>query len=164
MVRPTVNSIKHVVQIPFQDGSGLGTILNTLVANVVDTPDRGIANQVEQGCTIKAVYVELWITNTSSTASGATNVTVEKKVGGANNMSFAQSQDLHGYVNKRNIFYMTQGLTPADDTNPAPFIRQWIAIPKGKQRFTVGDEIRLNVSSITDAQRFCGVIIYKEYY
>ena len=162
MVRPTITSEKHINQSSQQTLTGPGTIVAVNLATAKHAVDPASANDVPVGATIKAVYVELWIL-AEGNAIGATTVTVEKLISGSGSMSFGNSSALHNYDNKNNIFYSTQGIMGEANTNPTPFVRQWIKIPKGKQRWSLGDKLVINISAITSDITFCGLYIYKAY-
>ncbi len=160
MVAP-IHSTKHYLEQTLGNiGPGLLTSLNIVTA--VAVVDKNISNEVEEGATIKAVYVEMWITSDDVTQSSFT-ITLEKIPAGAGAMTYAESITLQSYPNKKNIFYKTMGLVAPKLEPPLPIIRQWFKIPKGKQRFGLGDTLRLNISGITDGINFCGFYTYKEY-
>ncbi len=161
MVRPQVNSRKHIRQIT-QTQPGMAAILTTDIVLVAQTPDNTNAVQVEPGTNVKAVYVEMWLNGTDQ--QNSTQVTtVEKLESGVSSMSFANSVNLHQYNNKKNILYTTMGLVGDANANPIPVLRQWVPIPKGKQRFGLGDRLVLNVSAITNDVEMCGHFTYKSY-
>jgi len=58
--------------------------------------------------------------------------------------------------------YTTQGLTSEQNANAVPIIRQWFKIPKGKQRFGLGDQMVLNISAAQEGVENCGMFIFKE--
>ncbi len=159
----TINSAKHIIHHSIFAVT-TGTIVVTKEAVSVDIPDVSAVNEVRTGAVIKAVYIEAWILANSATAHGTFNITVEKSKGGQPDMTFGQSVALNAYVNKANIFYTTQGIIGDESTNPVPILRQWIAIPKGKQRFALGDEIRVNYSATIAGIQVCGITVYKEYF
>ena len=103
-----------------------------------------------------------WISSTD-TAIGSFTITIEKNAAGAANMTAAQSVALHAYPNKKNILYTTQGLSAGSVSNPQPVVRQWIKIPKGKQRFGLGDRLTINILATATNLQFCGQFIYKSY-
>lgn len=119
------------------------------------------SNEVREGCTISAVFVEMWVTSDDS-AQGSTVVSLEKRPSLSPQMTYAQSQALNSYSNKRNVFFTSQGLTPPNVQSGIPFIRQWFKIPKGKQRMGLGDLITLNISGITNGANYCGFFTFKE--
>ncbi len=124
-----------------------------------DVYTSGDARDVPVGAVVKAVYVELW-TNTSSAQVGSQQALVAKFPANSG-ITFANHGDLNSYENKKNIFYTTQGLSGDSNSNPTPIIRQWIKIPKGKQRIGLGDKIQLSVASFLEDLSLCGLIIYK---
>ena len=161
MPRAMINSEKHIRQIPINEQMA-GTIGQSVIAVVEQVPTSN-AIDVREGCSIKAVYVEIWLL-AGSQQPGSITVTIEKVVADATAMTFAQSALLNVYPNKKNIYYSTQGLTPDANGNPIPFLRQWIKIPKGKQRFGLGDSLVMNLSANLENITHCGLMIYKEYF
>ncbi len=155
-----INSEKHIVQRTLQGVTG-GAIFTQEVIQVTATPTASI--HVPVGAVIKAVHVELWLLTTGNTSVGSTIVTVEKTVGDQPNMQFAESTGLHDYVNKKNILYTTQGLVSDEKSVPIPALKFWVKIPKGKQRFGLGDKLVINISALSEDLEFCGAFIYKSY-
>ena len=159
-MRSPINSEKHLVQRTLQGVSG-GSIFNQAIIEVTNTPTASI--HVPVGAVVKAVHVELWLLTVGNTSVGSTVVTVEKTIGDATDMVFAQSSSLHDYPNKKNIFYTTQGLISDEKSVPIPALKFWIKIPKGKQRFGLGDKLNINISALSEDLEFCGCFIYKAY-
>ncbi len=158
-MRPRVNTDKHYVNV------AIATVASTSIANVQivsgkETPSTN--TQVRIGSNVSAIYIELWVESDASNAASSFNITVEKLINAGTPMSNTNAFDLNSYTNKRNILYTTQGLTPAQDNNPIPVIRQWIKIPKGKQRIALEDRINLNIASVAGGVQFCGFFTYKE--
>lgn len=164
MVKPTINSRKHIVQFTKEETGGIGTILNKVLVDVVDPADINAAFEVREGCIIKAVYLDCWVTADSTNATASVTVSLEKKPNNSPVMTFLQSQTLDDYTNKKNIFSTFQGLVGPDDQVAIAPMRGWYKIPKGKQRFGKGDRLMLNISGVTDSAFWCGLCIYKEYY
>ncbi len=161
MVRPTITSRKHILQVPINSVVG-GTLNIVKIAHAKQDADHTVASEVNVGESIKAVYVEIWLLAGSS-QPGSTTVTLEKIPGVGSSMTFIESAQLHTYTNKNQILYTTQGLTPDANGNPVPFLRMWIKIPKGKQRFGLNEKLQLNLSANVEDMSFCGVMIYKSY-
>jgi len=164
MVRPMVNSVKHYVQKSLFTVTA-STIDEEEIAKAVVAANVNLANEVREGATIKALYCEMWI-RTQSTSPGSVIITVEKKPGAdSSSMTTTESAALFNYTNKKNIFYTTQGLTNDQDADAIGFIRQWIKIPKSKQRFGLADRLVMNIhaSGALDLTG-CGMFIYKEYF
>ncbi len=132
------------------------------IIDSVAVQNKDAVDEVEEGATVKAVFVELWILDSSN--AGSFSITLEKRPAAASAMGFASSQALNAYANKKNIFYTTQGLSPNDAVgNPVPIIRQWFKIPKGKQRMGLSDKVVLNIANMgLNDLEFCGFFTYKE--
>ncbi len=163
MVAP-INSLKHYVHLT-NTLIASGVLLTNAIVHAVIAPATTNPQDVKQGAVVKAVYFERWLLGDSATGNTATfTVIVEKVPGNGTPMTFAQSLNLGGYPNKKNILYTTQGIVSdtADGSNPVPVIRGWIKIPKGKQRMGLDDIINIHVSAV-GALRACGIATYKEY-
>ncbi len=141
-----------------------GTIQNNIVADGVVLPATANAFDVKQGVVVKAVYVEIWLRGSGLTGSSLQFIlTVEKISSGGPLQTFAQSLNLGVYPNKKNILYTTQGVVSGQDTPSIPIIRNWVLIPKGKQRMGLSDRIVVNVTSSGQNLNVCGIFTYKEY-
>ncbi len=163
-MRPVITSVKHIRQSGGAVTIASGAINNFVLANSKELSAVTSADQdVREGCVIKAVYIEIWLFSDDAAATQFT-LTVEKRNGNAPQMTFGNSQALNDYDNKKNIFYTTQGLAPSNLQSGIPVIRQWIKIPKGKQRMGHDDAITVNIAAIANGIVFCGFSTYKEYY
>ena len=116
------------------------------IALVTASASGVTADIVPIGAEVKAVYVELWLI-ASGNQEGSQIAIVEKVQNAQGGAGFINLASLDDYTNKRNIFYQTMGLLGSDNSNPIPVIRQWIKIPKGKQRFAQGDSLKLQISA-----------------
>ncbi len=161
-MRPIINSNKHYVQTTLSTLTPATGVANIILAQALDVPVAGNATHVRTGSIIKAVFVEHWI-RTGDTAPGAVQATLLKIPGAGVVPIVADMAALHAYNNKKNVFYVTQGLTNDQDADATPFIRQWYKIPKSKQRFGLDDLLVLNLRTIVLDQIHCGVAVYKEY-
>jgi len=157
-MRAKVHTEKHYVQRSVTTVA-VGNIDQLVFALSVATP-TGV-DQVREGSTVSAVFVELWI-GSDDNQFGSTSVTLEKVISDGSAMTFAQSQALGNYANKNNCLYHTQGLTPSLGDSGIPFVRQWFHIPKGKQRMSLSDKLVLNITGLTNGVNYCGFITYKE--
>ncbi len=161
MVRPTVNSEKHILQ--FQEDE-IATVAkqNLSLVNAVAVPTA--IDEVREGSIVKAVFVEMWL-KSASTTSVSMVTALEKLVAGQVSGSITTFNLLNDYLNKKNVLYITQGLVGDFDTNPIPVMRGWFKIPKGKQRMALGDTINLSISNNGSVGMLrCGVVIFKEYF
>ncbi len=163
MVRSMVNSVKHYVQISLETvvAGAVDSIVisKAVVANAVNT-----ASEVREGCSIKAVYAEMWV-RTGSVSEGSIVAILEKLPGvHAANPTAAEMAALFSYENKKNILYTTQGLTNDENNNAIAMYKGWIKIPKGKQRQGLNDQIKWHTFAQALDQIICGFFLYKEYY
>ncbi len=162
-MRPIIQSEKHLVQITLSSVTALDVATETIV-NAVEDVTPGNPRHVAVGSLVKAVYIELWLLGTGQQPNTST-VIVEKVPGASRDTDIDATEmgNLHGYFNKKNIFETHQGLIGDANTNPVPFYRGWIKIPKGKQRFGLGDRITLSIKAITEDVQYCAVFIFKAY-
>ncbi len=161
-MRAPIQARKHYVQWTITPVAvGTTVIENMAVGTVPSGTDSSI--EVQEGAVVKAIYVELWVIGQSDSASGNVLVSVYKQPGDAGDMTQAEHVALNSYTNKKNIFYHTQGITNDGVANATPFVRQWIKIPKGKQRVGLNDRFVLATSTQAEAVNYCGFATYKEY-
>ncbi len=121
-------------------------------------------SDVVEGSIVKAVYLELWFKgNAVAGTEDKFQLVVEKVPTGANGITFTEMNNLMTYANKKNILHTAQGVTGDLTTNSLPIHRMWIKIPKGKQRFGLGDSLEFAVSSTGATANTCGLCIFKEY-
>ncbi len=160
-MRAPIVSRKHIVQHTVTQ-VGTGTVTTVSEINAVAMQDVNIAQEVVEGSVVKAIFIELWLIGTFN--EGSFVLCVEKAVGAIAVPSFTNMTTLDAYPNKKNVLFISQGLIGEDNTNPTPVLRQWIKIPKGKQRFGLNDKLRINIAAIgSEDVQFCGVSIYKSY-
>ncbi len=161
-MRPPIHSVKHIVQYPI-DGIATGTRQAINLITAVVSTSSNLATEVTEGSIIKAVFVELWLENTSNLGEEIVTLTKDTNIGSG--PTFAQMSALFTYVNKKNVLYTHQGLSTNDAAGPPVQVGPgWIKIPKGKQRFGLGDTLTLSIANVSanDLNR-CGMTIYKEY-
>ncbi len=156
-----INARKHYVQISLATVLAGAASTNQLVFAVAHPDVSANAFEVEEGAVVKAVFVEMWV-RSGDTSPGTTLVTL-LKVPDGQTPTFADMIALNSYNNKKNVFYHTQGLTNINSDSAIPFVRQWFKIPKGKQRFGLGDSLFLVVSAQALDNIICGFATYKSY-
>ena len=132
-----------------------------VIVTSVNVSAAGASNEVQEGSLVRSVFIELWLENTASSGSFGVSVI---KTPQAQTPAYVDMAALNGYSNKKNVLYHTQGLPPNDGVSgPIPVLRQWIKIPKGKQRFGLDDRLHLVISNLgTDTIAYCGFATYKE--
>ncbi len=160
-MKAPIHSKKHYFQTTLSTVTN-GAIKNELLIHALEAP--AAVNQVEEGSIIKAVFVEYWLIQATASI-GSFTAGLYKNPGGSNSMLSADAAGLGDYDNKKNILYVTQGLAPANSTFQLNLVRQYFKIPKGKQRFGLGDKLQFFIrnNNATDDMNYCGFATYKEY-
>ncbi len=161
-MKPPIHSQKHIVQYPF-DAITTGTHQAIDLVIAVQSTVANLANEVAEGSVIKAVFVELWLQNTSNLAESIVTLCKDGKDGVGPN--FTQMASLFTYNNKKNVLFTHQGLASNDGVSgPVRIMGEWYPIPKGKQRFGLGDKLILSIANVSaNSLNRCGMAIYKEY-
>ncbi len=162
MVRPMVHSTKHIVQQSIAEVAA-GAVGTAGIATAVAVGTKSSANHVEEGSSVKAIYIERWIRTGTSSLLGNGVTIVYKKMSDSSNPSATDMAALHDWDNKKNILYTTQGLFNSETESATVVLRNWIKIPKGKQRMGLGDSINISTFASGVALDICGMQIYKEY-
>ena len=164
-MKAPITSVKHYVQ-QTQTAATAGSTATLIIAQGKNSADVSNANpqDVVEGSVIKAVFVEYWmLSNEMADAHSAFQFAIIKLTGADIGPSFAEINALHGYENKKNVFLFSQGLIAGDKANPVPVVRQWIKIPKGKQRIGLRDRLAITFGGLTGDVIICGFSTYKEY-
>ncbi len=159
-MRPTINTEKHYTQVSLFTVAS-GAIRNEELITSAAVPSG--AKEVREGAIVSAIYIEMWIT-TDDNVLGSHIVTLEKISSAGANLTVGASAALNVYTNKKNIFYTCMGLTPTNIQYPFACIKGWFKIPKGKQRFSLGDSLVLNIHGQSNGLTGCGFAIFKEQY
>ncbi len=164
MVAP-INSVKHYVpraNVSLASGAGQGNV----VVSAVVAPATTNASDVKEGAIVKATHLEYWLWGGGSTGVDTQFViVVEKAPSGRSAIGAAEMLNIGAYNNKKNIFFQSQGVIGAgvDGSQAIPVIRDWLLIPKGKQRFGLGDRLVVSFTTVGSAMQICGQATYKEY-
>ncbi len=163
MVKAVIKSTKHIVQ-HTQFTVASATVTTNIDVNARQLLSVNTADDVIQGSVVKAVFVEIWLLGAIAANHTSFVICCEKNSGGQPNITFAQMAALDTYPNKKNILWTSQGLLGDNATNAVPIIRDWVRVPKGKQRFGLNDQFRINIAAIGADDLFgCGLTIYKSY-
>ena len=162
-MKAPISTRKHYVQFTEFNVPSL-TVTEQVHAKGTPVQTTNLASEVIEGSVVKAVFVELWLT-TDGSESGTFVVIFEKANQDASAPSLSEMTTLDSYTNKKNILFTSQGILAGEGSgNPTPVLRQWIKIPKGKQRIGLDDQLRINIASIGAAQLVgCSFATYKEY-
>ncbi len=162
---PPINTIKHFVNRTNTEVAS-AAIANLVIVDAVAQNNVVNTFDVVEGAVVKAVHIEMWCSSTAGVNDGNQVVIIVEKVP-ANQaaVTVAQILNLQAYPNKKNILFTFQGVlasSVAGATAIAP-IRDWLLIPKGKQRFGFGDRLVISISPLGAGLDTCGMFIYKEY-
>ncbi len=161
-MRAPIHSEKHIIQHSLFAVAG-GALTALTIVEGVKVLSKNLNFEVAEGATVKAVYLEYWLTSDDA-AQGSMTFNLEKTTKQSVGMTYAQSIDvMNDYFNRKNIFFMSEGLLPPNVQSGLPIVRGWFKIPKGKQRFGFGDILRVNISGISNGVLACGLAIYKAY-
>jgi len=157
-----IKSTKHIVQHP-SFVVATATTVTFIDINARQLLSVNTADDVIQGAVVKAIFIEIWLL-VQGAATDTFVICCEKAAGGQPNITQAQMGALDTYPNKKNILWTSQGVLGDENTNPVPIIRNWVKIPRGKQRFGLNDQFRINISARGPASiEGCGLSIYKSY-
>ena len=158
-----ITTIKHYVQFSnttITTGSAVGLV----IADSVQAPATATTADVKEGSIIKAVHCEMWVKSKASEGGDTQfSMIIEKVPANQASVTFAQMATLSAYNNKKNILYSTQGVIGDLSTQSIPIIRDWILIPKGKQRFGLSDRLVMTIGVIGVNMQRCGIFTYKEW-
>ncbi len=156
-----VHSTKHYVQNSLETVVG-GTVLTKTFVAAVAVDQKNDVFEVEEGSSIKAIYIEEWLRSASTTGTSGQAI-VYKSEGDTSAPTPAEIAALGDWDNKKNILYTTMGLFNDQDADAINIYKGWLKIPKGKQRFGLNDKLRLSVFMPTVDAHLCGFVTYKEY-
>lgn len=161
---PPVITTKHYVQQTNAALASAAVAVVSLIDGVARSTERTSTNMVDEGAVVKAIYIEWWLNG--SGASGATtqfDFIVYKNPGPGTNVTASQLLNLQAWDNKKNIFFTTHGVLGGIGNQSIPIIRQWILIPKGKQRFGLNDRMQIGLTTTGESIQHCGFATYKEF-
>ncbi len=165
MVAPIV-SVKHFVALTNQTVNSAG-LLSLVIVDAVSVGDAHSAvSDVTEGSLVKAVHMDHWVLNNGGTGTiGQYTAILEKVPAGQAGSTAAQLLSLTAYPNKKNILHTFQGNLSAaiDGANALSYMQGWFKIPKGKQRFGLGDRLILSMTPTGQQVNVCGMSIFKEY-
>ncbi len=162
MVAP-INSIKHYVHIE-NASTATGAIRASEIVDAVSAPASGANKDVKEGSIIKAIFLEYWVKSEAAANTDTKfQMCYEKVPSGQVSVTFAQMNNMGAYPNKKNVLYFTQGVLGDTQTGSVPIHRTWFLIPKGKQRFGLGDRIVVSLTATGTAVQNCGFTTFKEY-
>ncbi len=157
-----IHSIKHYVHRTNAEVATGVVLVQGLVTSIAKGATRSSSDQIEEGAVVKAIHVEAWICGTDATQSQFTFI-LYKLPAGQVVPDATDMANLGSWDNKNNILFTSQGVLPQESAAiSVPVIREWVKIPKGKQRFGLNEKFQMAFFSVGTLQ-ICGIAIYKEY-
>ncbi len=163
-MKSPINSIKHYVQ-KTNSAVASGGLVQEFFAVSVVAPAAATTSEVTQGSVIKAIHPEIWICgDDDANVTSQFTFIIEKVAGGQTAATVTNLLNLSAYPNKKNVLYSSQGVLGSQrlGNQSIPVFRDWLKIPKGKQRMGLGDSLQFSLTFIGDG-RVCGTTTYKEY-
>ncbi len=161
-MKARVHTEKHIGQFALS-AIAAGAASGVELIKAVAVANKNLVKEVTEGSIVSAIFVECWIRSQLDAGQGNVVLIVEKTERDSTGATFAELIALNDYPNKKNILYTREGLTPSETlTMPVQFGPGWLKIPKGKQRFGLGDSLHLRIASQTEGVLFCGFNLYKE--
>ncbi len=160
-MKAPITSVKHYVQALSTPISSAAKGGFDLVNAVATGTARTSPEEVNEGCVVKACYIEFWV-RTATAGNSVSAAIIKIPGGGASAPTYAEMIAMDSYENKKNCLEFHQGLAPAGD-QVAFLFRGWYKIPKGKQRFGLGDRLQVVIALTGSAGSVCGFSTYKEY-
>ncbi len=158
---PIINSVKNTKSFAV----GLtGTVAVVDIAKAKDAPVTTVADDVQRGCIIKAVWCSLDACGLAGTGvSNSFSAYVLKNVGA--NLTPPSAFSVGQSNEKKFIFKQWQSMIMRIQDGPNPYHWEgWIKIPKRYQRMGTDDILQLGVECTTAVTGLCaGLFIYKWY-
>ncbi len=143
-----------------------GTVSTNDVVIAAAAPATSTAASVRTGAIVKAIHFEYWLWNAGATGlDGQFTLIIAKQPSNLGNPTSTDLVNLGSWDNRKNILFSTQGVLGAgiDGSQAIPVIREWLLIPKGKQRMGLGDRIVVYLTPTGQSIQLCGLSTYKEY-
>ncbi len=158
VVYPT--TVKHFVALT-NAGQASGAVAVHQVVNALALGATiNTTDDIIEGTLVQAVHVEYWLNNRGTDTTQFTLIVV-KIPSNAANPTVTNMLNLQAYLNKKNILYTTQGNIGEKVNQSIPILNQWLLIPKGKQRFGLGDRLITALLPTGQEIDWCGMAIFK---
>ncbi len=158
-MKAIIKAIKHYFHVPAAVITSGGITASVLVNTIAEGATRSNAFDVYEGSNVAAVYVEHWLSGV--TLDKTATWCILKRPAGVAGPTFTEMANLGAYANKKNILNAGQGLAPTNG-NVLNIYKGWIMIPKGKQRFGLGDSLVLTIAAVGTNVTHCGLSTFKE--
>ena len=121
-----VHSTKHYVQTSISTIVG-GAVLSIDLIHAVSVDAKNDPDEVEEGNSVKAIYLEYWIRAGSTTPSSGQMV-IYKSSADTTPPLAADMAALDSWDNKKNVLYTTMGLYNDQDADAIAIYKGWLKI------------------------------------
>ena len=162
-IRPVIDSNKNVVSLTV--GSVVASLNITDIADTQDSATLAVADDVERGCSIRAIWVEFWYRATATavdTVSTTVDMYLMKNPG--NNLTPPIAGTVGTSNEKKFVFKTWKGFTSAVSQGIVPYSwKGWIKIPKRYQRMGANDKWILVHTPQGVSGTLCVNFVYKWY-
>ncbi len=161
--RPVIDSNKNVVSSFTALPSGTKTSVS--IADAQDSATLAVTQDVERGCSIRAIWVEFWITATATAVDGVTNgVDLYLFKNPGQNLTSPIPGTVGSSNEKKHIFKIWKGIIGARSQGFQPYSwKGWIKVPKSYQRMGANDRWQMIIQTTGVAGLFCSNFVYKWY-
>ncbi len=158
-LRP-VHSLKHVVD--KQSSVTAGTAESQTLVKAVDAPVLANSSDVETGCTVNSIYLNVSVYATSEAALANFYLIIFKNPGGS--LTALAPNTVGTNDNKRFVIHQEMVMLGGSTTEiPVVAFKGVIKIPKGYRRFGINDLLTARVLAPGVNVDYCVQCIYKEY-
>ncbi len=158
-LRP-VHSIKHIVDA--QSAITAGTAESQNVIKAQDDPTLAATEEVETGCTVNSIYLNVSVYATTEAALANFYMVVFKNPGG--NIGTMVPNTMGSNDNKRFVIHQEMVMLGGSTTEiPVVAFKGVIKIPRGYRRFGINDLLTVRVLAPGVNVDYCVQCIYKEY-
>ncbi len=158
-LRP-INRIKHVVDI--QGGLLVATESAQKIINTKDAPVLANVSEVETGCTINGVFLNVQVYATGTQALANCYFIMYKNPG--NNITAPSPNQVGSDDNKRFVIHQEMVMLEKNSTGiPRTMFKGVIAIPRGMRRCAPNDTWYIQLLTPGVTADFCIQCIYKEF-
>ncbi len=139
-----------------------GTAESQFLVSAVDAPVLGSTNQVETGCTVNSVYLNVTVNPTSEAVLPNVYIVIYKNPGGS--IANIVPNTVGSNDNKRFVIHQEMRMLGGSITEiPVTLFRGVISIPKGYRRMGINDLLTIRILAPGVAIEYCIQCIYKEY-
>ncbi len=162
-LRGVINSNKNIV--PNITAGTDGTTASVIVAITVDSALNTVATQVERGCVIKAIWMELWMRPAEEDIVGLTTVVDAYFIKNpGTNLTLPAAGTVGTSNEKKFVLKNWKGLIAAQTFGAQPYTwKGWIKIPKHMQRMGADDLFQFVFEYNGTAGVTCTNFVYKWY-